>query len=302
MKIRGILQGLSLGLLIVISVSCRQEADEYVRNIRELRSRHISSLRSENGWLNLAGLYWLGPGVNSFGSDPANDVVFPVQAPAMIGTFYLDDSSNVRVNIKEGVTVTCNGKPVHDTLLIPDTEKGTTILQTGSLRWFVIRRGEMTGIRLRDLEHPALREFDTIPAWEIDPAWRIPARFVPFEKPVTVQVPNVLGTTFKGTSPGLLYFNYRGKQYTLQPTGEPDDLFVVFADKTSGKESYGSGRFLPIDGPDDHGNYTIDFNKAYNPPCAFTPYATCPVPMKENILPFAVTAGEKVDPAWHGHH
>lgn len=291
-------------VILPLLFSCIRNAkmsDSYRDSIMQLRREHITELKSDNGWLNLAGLYWLEKGENSFGSDSSNRIIFPEKAPARMGVFVLDDSMNVEVRILPGVNVTCGGFPVRDTVMIPDTGKGTTVLALGTLRWFVIRRGSMTGVRLRDLEHPAVKNFDTIPAWPVDPSWRLPARFVAFVNPVRVQIPNVVGADMESTSPGMLYFKYKGKQYTLQPTGTPENLFVVFADQTSGRESYGSGRFLEIDGPDEEGQYFIDFNKAYNPPCAFTPYATCPVPRKENILPFAVTAGEKVDPAWHGH-
>ncbi|NOY37080.1 MAG: DUF1684 domain-containing protein [Chlorobi bacterium] len=292
------------GLFIVPALACNHNdkvSPDYVSEIMKLRQRHIDYLKSDTGWLNLAGLYWLDEGENSFGSDSSDKIIFPQKAPAHIGTLILD-SGNVRVRITPGVVVTSGGRPVHDTLLIPDTEKGTTVLKSGPLVWFVIRRGLQTGIRLRNLEHPAVQALDTIPAWPVDPAWRIKAKFVPFSSPKKVQIPNVLGTTFESTSPGMLYFTVNRKQYSLQPTGRPEHLSLVFADETSsGRESYGGGRFLEVDGPDQKGNYYIDFNKAYNPPCAFTPYATCPLPMRENILPFTVTAGEKTDPAWHGH-
>jgi uncharacterized protein len=293
----------SLTTVLVMITGCHpsdQVPDRYAQEIASERQQHLEHLKSDDGWLNLAGLYWLKEGKNTFGSDSSNRIVFPGKAPSFMGYFTFHDG-RVTVHVAPKVTVTLNGKAVHDTVMVPDTDSTTTTLKNGSLVWYAIKRGPLTGIRLRDLDSPNIHLVDSIPGYPADTSWRITARFIPFTAPMNVEIPTIVGTPQEGTSPGILYFKYEGKQYSLQPLGTPDNLFVVFADQTSGKETYGSGRFLSIEGPVADGKYIIDFNKAYNPPCAFTPYATCPIPMATNILPFAVTAGEKTDPGWHGH-
>jgi uncharacterized protein (DUF1684 family) len=199
------------------------------------------------------------------------------------------------------VMVTHDGDPVRELEMETDESGSPTILSTGSFRWFIIRRGERFGIRLRDLKHSNAEKLDSIPHFPLDLAWRVHATFEPFIQPVTIKVPNVQGTVEESPVPGLLRFQVGEQELLLYPMGDPDHLFLVFGDETSGLETYGGGRFLSIESPDENGNYIIDFNKAYNPPCAFTPFATCPLPPKENVLPIRVTAGEKAVEEF-GHH
>ncbi len=280
----------------------RKPHDSYVAEIQDWHRKRIESLKSPNGWLNLVGLFWLKEGENRFGSDPSNDIVFPEgKAPRFIGTITLRDGV-VRTRIDRGVEVLHDGKPVREIPMKTDAQGNPTVLSLGSLRWFIIERKKGYGVRLRDLESPRVAEFMGIEMFPIDSAWRVEARFEPYVPPKMISVPTILGTTRRQPSPGALVFKIRGKTYRLDPIAEPEDkeLFVIFSDETAGIETYGGGRFLYVNRPGKDGKTVIDFNKAYNPPCAFTPYATCPLPPAQNHLPFRVTAGEKK--YGHGSH
>lgn len=277
---------------------CQQPAgngtgDEYVSKVREWRRQRLDNLKSPDGWLNLAGLYWLDEGRNTLGSDSTRDVVFPPKAPKHLGTLDLNNGQ-IRFTPRGNVKVMHDSSSVQGPMKLKSDASGEpTTLSHGPLRWYVIKRGDQYGIRLRDLESPLLDKLDSIPAYPVKPDWRIRATFVPYEEPKSITIPNVLGGTYQDESPGKLRFTYQGQQYTLHPTGSRESLFVVFGDDTNAETTYGGGRFLVVEGPNQDNITHLDFNKAYNPPCAFTPYATCPLPPRQNILPFQVDAGEK---------
>jgi hypothetical protein len=289
----------SLVLAIALQLNCNTKQSQpdaaYLAQIQEWHQKRMESLQKPNGWLSLVGLYWLKPGENSFGDDPANDIVFPAdKTPAFIGTFLLQDTT-VTVRINPGIPVYHDNQPVTQMVLKNDLSGDPTILNYGSLSWYIIKRGDQYGVRLKDSESPRLKNFKGIEMFPINPEWRIRATFEPYEPLKTIEVPTVLGTVDESLCPGALVFSYNGKQYQLDPIAEPDaeQLFVIFGDQTNGVETYGAGRFLYVDAPDSNNVTYIDFNKSYNPPCIFTPYATCQLPPEQNILPFKVTAGEK---------
>lgn len=270
-----------------------ENEEAYKKNIRQWREKRLQNLKSPDGWLNLAGLYWLDQGKNTLGSDSAMDVVFPEKAPDRLGTLFLKESQ-ISFVPHPGSQVQHEGKTLNEEKQLKSDAKGEpTRLTHGSLKWFVIKRGEQYALRLRDLKSPLLEKVDHIPAFPVKPAWKIRATFVAYNQPRSIEIPNALGGTYQDELPGELRFEYDGKQYTLYPTGTKENLFVVFGDHTNAEQTYGGGRFLSVEGPDKENITFLDFNKAYNPPCAFTPYATCPLPPKENILPFKVQAGEK---------
>ena len=290
---------LIISLVIIISCNNSQSNSEnnssYVSSLQEWHQERIESLKGKNGWLSLVGLLWLEEGENSFGSDPSNDIIFPKErAPEFIGSFILQNEQ-VRIRIESGVKVLYQGKLVKDMKLRTDTDEEPTVLYSDSLSWFIIKRGGKFAVRLRDSDNPHLLEFKGIETFAIDPAWRIKARFEPYDPPKKISVPTVLGTIREETSPGALVFRINGETYRLDPIAEPNDkhFFVIFADKTNGDETYGAGRFLSVEKPGADGITRIDFNKAYNPPCAFTEFATCPLPPSQNRLRIKVTAGEK---------
>ncbi len=287
---------------IMILTACEKNdaVSGYSERVDRWHQKRIERLKAADSWLSLAGLYWLKEGVNTFGSAPQNDIVFPAgKAPAYIGKIILHKGQAAAV-IADSVAVTVNGVLLKHTELRNDLQGKPTILHWGSLSWYVIKRGNQYGIRLKDSENYTLKHFTGVKRFPVSRAWRVRAKFIPFSAPQTVAVPTVLGTVVDEAAPGVLEFEHRGTRYRLVVLADENDpqFFTIFADGTNGRETYHAGRFLEIDKPHSGGVTYIDFNKAYNPPCAFTPYATCPLPPKENYLPFAVTAGEKD----YGHH
>lgn len=283
---------------IQIIVSCTIDdsngpKSEYEKSIDEWHNKRIERLKKENGWLNLVGLIWINEGENKFGSDPDNDIVFPEgKAEKFMGTVVKKDSV-ITINVEPGLKITQNNKPVSSIKMIEDIKGNPTILEYKSLRWFIIKRGDKYGIRLRDLESDLLLEFGGIERFPVKEDWKIEANFHRYESPKKIFIPTILGTVEEDYSPGKLLFNIGEKEFTLEPTSAGKGLFIVFADLTSGEETYGAGRFLYTDGPDSNNIVILDFNKAYNPPCAFTKYATCPLPPDENKLRVRIEAGEK---------
>jgi len=268
---------------------------QYVTAVQEWHKNRIEALTAPDSWLSLAGLFWLKQGENRFGSHKSNDFVFPEdRAPEFMGSFFLQ-GSEVRVKINKGIDVLAYETPVTEMPLQSDETGEPTFLSYGTLSWYVIKRGDKYGVRLRDSENPRLIEFKGIDIYPVDPVWRLTARFEPYDPPRKINVPNVLGTISEETSPGALVFDIKGKTYRLDPVAEPGAkrFFIIFADETNGRETYGAGRFLYIDAPGQDGTTIIDFNKAYNPPCAFSPFATCPLPPAQNRLAVKITAGEK---------
>lgn len=285
---------------LLFITSCGGEADkgspEYITEIKDWHQAREARLVEDTGWLNLVGLYWLDEGENSFGTAESNDVIFPKGLEQM-GTFTLGDSA-VTFKAAEGVTITSNGEQVTEMELKPDISGERTILEWGTLRWFVIvRSGDNTGakygIRLRDLEADAVKNFAGVDMYPIDEDWKIEAEYVKYDEPKPIVIPSIIGTKNEDESPGELVFTIDGEEYKLNPLDMGDGFWLIFADMTSGKETYGAGRFLYTEGPGENNKVIIDFNKAYNPPCAFSKYATCPLPPKENHLKVEITAGEK---------
>lgn len=282
-------------LLVSSCSSNKKEVNASVEHQYEIsmwHSKRIDGLKKDTGWLNLVGLYWLENGENTIGSSQNNKIVFPENAPLKIGSVTLKDSTLIFNSSKNG-DVQINGELISNVELKPDVSGNPTVLEVGSLRWFIIKRGEKYGIRLRDLESELLNNFQGIDRFPIDSLWKINAKFEKYTAPKKIMIPTAIGTIEESFSPGKLIFNIDNVEYSLEPTTAGKGLFVVFADLTSGEETYGAGRFLYIKEQDSNGNVVLDFNKAYNPPCAFTKYATCPLPIEENKLRVRVSAGEK---------
>ncbi len=272
----------------------------YITSIKEWHEQRIENLKKPNGWLNLVGLYWLKEGENKIGSGEDNSIVFPKgSAPDYIGTIIVKDSV-VTFHSANNIDVTYKGKPVREIKLKSDMTDSPTILALGSLRWFLIQRENKLGIRLRDLNAPLVKNFSNIKTFPINEKWQLTAKYVPYKPFKIITVPSIIGTVEKDTVKGSLVFKVNGTDYKLDPIAEGNEFFIIFADQTSGEDTYGAGRFLYTDKPDSSGNVVLDFNKAYNPPCAFTPFATCPLPPKQNYLRLKITAGEKN--YGKGHH
>ena len=282
-------------LLLSIAVSAQTT---YQKEIDNWRKKRVESLKSENGWLNLVGLYWLQEGKSSFGSADDVQIKFPKGSIAEHAGFFELKGTTVTLYVTESTDIKINGIAVKKAIVFSVDSARTPNVTSGSLKWSIIKREDKIGIRLRDLNSPLAKEFEGTARFLTDSTWRIKAYLKKNEKPANVFITNVLGQTNAQSSPGKLFFNYEGKEYSLDALAEGKELFIIFADATSGKETYPSGRFLYASQADADGVTFLDFNKAINPPCAFTNYATCPLPPKQNILPFAITAGEKN----YGHH
>jgi len=289
------------GLLIfaVAFTAADTATESYRADVEKWRQDRESRLKSDTGWLTVAGLFWLKEGVNRFGSDRNNDIILPSGAPGLAGVFELKGDKIV-VKIQSGATVTSAGAAITQMEMKPDSEGDPTIVALGDLSMFVIKRGDQYAIRLKDKNSRMRKDFTGLTWFDVNPGYRITAEFTPFEPPKQIPVPNSLGKTENLPSPGYVTFKLHGKNVRLEPVlEEPDakELFFIFRDKTSGKTTYHSGRFLYADLAVE-GKVVLDFNKAYNPPCAFTPYATCPLPPPQNRLDVAIEAGELN----YGHH
>lgn len=284
-------------LLMLIISSCKKEkqitAEEHRREIEAWHANQIVSLKSETGWLNLIGLYWLKEGGNSFGSGIVMDFNLENEKyPMEIGTFFLEGG---RVYFEPKVMgVESEGVVVEEKTLIFDPDSKTNkSLYFESLHWVIIKRSDAFGVRLRDYEADAVNNFEGVEQYPIDLSWRIEAEFIPYESSKTIAITNVLGQTTPNPTPGYLEFQIGGKTFTLDALDGEEELFLIFADETSGRDTYGGGRYIYVKKADASGKVIIDFNKAYNPPCVYTPHATCPLPPRQNILDVAITAGHR---------
>jgi uncharacterized protein (DUF1684 family) len=267
----------------------------YVKEIEKWRRERIEEINGENGWNTLVGLFWLHQGRNRFGSDPSNDIVLPAdRAPKFGGSLWLL-REQVRMDSNSTAHITHLGRRVRRISLLSDANGKPTIVSMGSLTFFVIKRGDKFGLRIKDKHHPARRSFQGLDYFQIDPGWRIEAKLEPHVPHKVIPIANVLGMVDDMISPGALAFSVDGKTFRLEPVLEKGSkqFFLIFGDATNGKETYGAGRYLYVDPPDKDGRVIIDFNKAYNPPCAFTKFATCPLPPRQNRLSIRVEAGEK---------
>ena len=279
--------------LFLVGCAAGASDDEFRADWTVWQQTRYADLQAPEGYLSLAGLYWLEEGEHPFGSDSANALVFPKKAPARIGTFVVADST-VTMHIEAG-DVTHEGAPVTELVMQDDHDGEPTVVHLDSLNWYVIRRSRGLAIRLLDTESPVRTRFDGIETFPLGPAWRVEARFEPYDPPREISMPSITGVDEPDTVPGAVVFDLNGETYRLDVTGKPGDdrYFVVFGDATSGTQTYGGGRFVWIDAEDDEGNLVIDFNRAYNPPCVFSPYATCPLPPPQNRLPIRIDAGER---------
>ena len=279
--------------MLAVALTAAPPSDDVVASTRAWEERRLQSLRSDDGWLTLVGLGWLKEGTNTAGSDGRSAIAFPEGAPPSVGSF-LRSGDRVSFQPAPGVTVSRNGQPFRGGPLKTDAQGDPDVLQVGRFRFHVIARGDDLGVRIKDPDSSARREFKGIPTYPPSARWRVLARWEPTTPPVEIAVPNVLGKVERMPSPGTAVFILDGKGYRLTPVleeGSPD-LFFVFGDETNRSETYGAGRFLYADPPKD-GEVVLDFNRAYNPPCAFSAFATCPLPPKQNRLALRVDAGEK---------
>ncbi len=273
---------------------------EYVRAFEKWEAEQIDDLKQN--WLPLAGLYWLKPGANSFGTAADNAVVFP-KGPAHAGEFDLA-GKEVTLKLLPETRAALAGKPLTTSAqLDPDVSGHASLVEMGTLQFHVIVRGERVGIRLKDRESTAAVNFKGLTFYPLDLNYRVTAKWEPSDGKKTIDVPNVLGDVTPVPVAGTVVFKIDGQEQRLTALGGNPavGLSFVFNDLTAKTDTYPGGRFLDAE-PVANGTVVLDFNRAYNPPCAVTPYATCPLAPKENRLMAAIPAGEKFDKAAHGHH
>jgi len=268
--------------------------EAHVREVEQWRQERRAGLEKPDGWFSLVGLFWLEEGDNTCGSDPSNAVRLPDSAPASVGVLRRSGSTVAFEAGANNVAVTVDGQQVSRAELVTDAAGEPTVVEVGSIKLYLIDRGGRIGVRVKDSRSPALLAFSGLEYFPVDPKWRLAARFVPYDPPRKIAVPTVLGSIEEEPSPGAVEFQLAAGDHRLDvlPGGE-GEYFIVFGDASNGKETYGGGRFLYAAAADAAGKVVLDFNRAYNPPCAFTPYATCPLPPRQNRLGVAVLAGEK---------
>jgi uncharacterized protein (DUF1684 family) len=269
-------------------------ADAYRTETAAWRAQRDARLRADDGWLTLVGLVWLRPGANRFGSAPDNEIHLPGAVPPHAGTLVLEGHA-VRLVVPPGSPLRLNGGAARTGPLRTDATPTPDVLGSGTVSWQVIERGERLGVRVRDSASPLRRSFAGSSWFPIDPAYRVVARLVPRVGTTEIVVPDATGGRQKLTSPGTLELTLLGKPLRLDPVLDGDDdadQLIVFRDLTSGRQTYGGGRFVRARRQPD-GTFVVDFNRAYAPPCALTPYATCPLPPDQNRWHVAVEAGER---------
>lgn len=267
---------------------------QYQAELLEQRKKLDADLRNENSWLALVGLFWLDEGRNTFGASDENDITFPgADLPAQIGAFIVDGDA-VTLQVTADTPVDVDGVPAKEALLRPDSSGSPTLLKLGALAFILLQREDGYAIRLWDNASPERESFPGRQWYPVDENYRIEGRYERFSAENIVSFGRRNGSDFEANVEGVIHFNIAGQALSLLARGNPDegDLFVMFRDATNSAETYGSGRYLSVAAPKD-GQIVIDFNRAYNPPCAFTPYATCPLPPAQNHLPVAILAGER---------
>ncbi len=266
----------------------------YQLEIENWRQEMEDTLKAEDGWLSISGLYWLQPGDNSFGKDKTNQIVLEGDYPALTGIFRMHER-RVQVIPAGNTILLVNGDPVlNSSLLLSDVESNgkPDVVDLGNITMTIIERGDRIGVRIRDINSPYRKNFTHRSWFPVDPAYRVEAQYQAYPKSVVRNVPTVLdGVTEELEAVGTVTFRLHGTMHKLEVLRAEEKLWFVFRDKTAGHQTYGAARFLYADLPK-KGKTVLDFNKAYNPPCAFNPYTTCPLPDKQNILPVEITAGE----------
>jgi len=297
---------LILIITLLISVACSESklgqaevTDNYAASVEKWEQERIASLKEPTGWLRLAGMFILSEGENSFGSSPDADHTFPGNIlPDIAGSFVLENN-RVLMNVKEGVEIMHDDVAV-DEFLLYDGENTPSVTYK-SLEWFVIVREEVIAIRLYNKNNARADAFKGFPAYTVDPVWNRRARFISNPDSSNISVVNVLGQIVDYPSPGVLEFTIDGQIYTLDALESEDKMFIIVGDQTNKTETYPAGRYMYVEYPAQGSNITtIDFNKVYNPPCAYNSYSTCQLPPPQNRLNISIKAGEKKPITWEG--
>jgi hypothetical protein len=268
----------------------------YVKTVKDWRAKVETSLKRDNGWLTLAGRYPLKYGENTFGTGKGNDIIFPPGlGPAGMGSVWIEPGK-VRIKLVEDFKMKSWDGEFNER--IAATGEGQTDWMTyGRSAFHIIERGGRYILRLADNQSEVRKGFGNRVWYDVDDNYRVNAKFIPYDPPRKVPIVNVLDEVSDEPSPGYLEFEIFGRRYTLDVVGDDEGLFTIFKDKTAGDTTYGSGRFLYVEEkPKPNTIFKLDLNRAYNPPCAFSEFTTCPLPPKQNILDTKIEAGEKYPP------
>ena len=286
---------------LIIATASSSDLQSERASIEKWRAERVAELTAETGWLTLVGLFWLDPGESTFGRAPSNTLVLDHPSlAATAGTFVLA-GNKVTFTAKPGSGITHGGQPVISIDLVSDAKESPTVVSSGPLRFFIIERAGKFAVRVRDVASRRRSDFRGLQYFAIDPEWVFNAHFEPYEPKRQIKIVNVLGLEDDMVSPGAIVFTKNGQEVRLDAVLDGDDatdLFVMFADGTSGHDTYGAGRFLHVPFATD-GKTVVDFNKAYNPPCAFNDFATCPLPPYQNRVKLKITAGERTYAGGH---
>jgi uncharacterized protein (DUF1684 family) len=282
-----------LPLMADESITIEVQHESHPQTVEAWRTARHERLMKTDGWLTLVGLEWLNEGESRVGSAADNDIQLS-GGPAYWGSVFLENDK-LRFTTSDSASVKVDNESLVETVLISDTDDDTpTLVSSDAMSFYVIFRGSY-GLRVKDANAKALKNFKGVDNFPIDGTWRIQGRFIRAEEGASIEIVNVLGQVSDSQVFGTFEFDMEGKTHSLLGLGSEDseDLWFIFADRTSGRETYGAGRFLYSDGMPENGRLVVDFNKSYNPPCAFNPYSTCPLPPQRNRMDLLVTAGEK---------
>ena len=287
---------LAASVLLGLAVPAIAADAAYVKSVEEWRERADKGLRRDNGWLTLAGRYVMKPGENTFGTGKDNDIVFPAGlGPERMGTVTVEPG-RVFVKLEPGLTMVKDGVEMTDKIMGTGLENRDWVAM-GRAAFHVIERDGRYVLRLADNESQVRKGFGGRVWYGVDEAYRVKARFVPYNPPRKIAIVNVLDEVSDEPAPGYVEFRLKGRTYKLDAVGDDEGLFFVFRDATAGETTYGTGRFLFVEKRPKPGEmFMLDLNRAYNPPCAFSEFTTCPLPPKQNVMKVKVEAGEKYPP------
>ena len=275
--------------LVTIIVGCNsQHTPAYEREIENFRNKRVAFLKSEKGYLNLVGLFWLKEGENSFGSGSENDLQFPAEFPTTFGSVF---KSGKKVTFTYREPVDLNGTEVRYTTI--DVDDRSQLFARGPFRWFILESGGNYAIRMRNFDSPVLNEPFDLKFYKVSSDWRIAGTYTTYDQIRSRTITNIRNIQYEQKAPGIITFEHNGQSYSFEPRRNSEGLSVIFMDQTTGNETFSGGRFLLMEEPDKDGNIILDFNKALNFPCAYNAYTTCPIPPERNRLALAVSAGEK---------
>ena len=295
-----------LSFLLLAAPGCQRspyliDKPTHDRQMAEWKQARLTRLTSETGWLTLVGLFWLKEGENTMGADSSNAIIFPPgTSPGSAGSLFLEKGV-IRLQARPGVAMRSNDSAVSAIVMHTDADQELTVVELGRLTFQIIKRVDQFGVRVKYKDSPVRTRFKGLDYFPVDLKWRVVAKFEPYTPAKILKIPTMINTVEEDSCPGALVFAIDGVTYRLDAVieqGTEDKLFIMLGDATNGKETYGPGRQLYTSLPDSANNVVVDFNTAYNWPCVFTVYATCPIPPRQNVLPIRIEAGEKM---YSGH-